>query len=122
MPFDSRACLASSTHSLSPSLLIYRTILLLAAIYIFYTIPLTLATGLVDPAKWADIFGQEWNPSPFYSKYLVRPEDVCFHPGMLYANISRFSDVAEWHTTSTSVDGLLCALPIDVQVFGELWE
>lgn len=48
----------------------YLTILILVAFYIFYTIPLTFATGLVDPEKWADIFGKEWSPSEFYTKYL----------------------------------------------------
>jgi hypothetical protein len=48
----------------------YITLLVLAAIYIFYTIPLTLATGLVDPQKWAEAFSFEWNPSLFYTQYL----------------------------------------------------
>ena len=50
----------------------YSTILLLAAIYIFYTIPLTFATGLVDPGKWDNLFprSREWTQGSFYTQYL----------------------------------------------------
>lgn len=82
-----------------------RTFLLLAAIYIFYTIPLTFATGLVDPARWADIFGQEWNPSEFYTKYLSGILPALLWTGFFALCPLMFKSLANFGSNALSVQG-----------------
>lgn len=83
----------------------HRTVLTLAAIYIFYTIPLTFATGLVDPARWADIFGQEWNPSDFYTKYLSGILPALLWTGFFALCPLMFKSLANFGSNALSVQG-----------------
>jgi len=83
----------------------HRTLTTLVAIYIFYTIPLTFATGLVDPVKWAETFGREWSPSPFYLKYLSGLLPALLWTGFFALCPLMFKSLANFGSNALSVQG-----------------
>lgn len=87
------------------ALCICSTILLLIAIYIFYTIPLTFATGLVDPARWANILGSDWEPGPLYTKYLSGLFPALLWTGFFALCPVMFKSLANFGSNALSVQG-----------------
>lgn len=84
-----------------------RTLLLLATFYIFYTIPLTFATGLVDPAKWDNLFpgSREWAESSFYTQYLSGILPALLWTGFFALCPLMFKSLANFGSNALSVFG-----------------